>query len=116
MTWDPLSNIIESDPYTCAVYAKKHDLLNSPGWKLLKRHTGTARRLLEPSKSQNTDKPRHQENISKNGKLEEIMHMPYNLIFKMAIINGRMPLTWKLNESRNTKYSKIMEGLFMRKI
>ena len=25
-TWEPLSNIIASDPYTCAVYAKEHDL------------------------------------------------------------------------------------------
>ena len=50
MTWDPLSNIIESDPYTCAVYAKKHDLLNSPGRKLLKRHTRTARRLIRTLK------------------------------------------------------------------
>ena len=30
-TWEPLSNIIASDPYTCAVYAKEHDLLNTPG-------------------------------------------------------------------------------------
>ena len=35
-TWEPLSNIIASDPYICAVYAKEHDLLNTPGWKLLK--------------------------------------------------------------------------------
>ena len=39
MTWEPLSNIIASDPYTCAIYAKKHDLL-------LKRHARTARRLI----------------------------------------------------------------------
>ena len=44
MTWEPLSNIIASDPYTCEVYAKKHDLLNTPGWKI--RHAGTARRLI----------------------------------------------------------------------
>ena len=31
-TWETLSNII-------AVYAKKHDLLNTPGWKLSKRHS-----------------------------------------------------------------------------
>ena len=41
-TWEPLSNIIASDPYTCAVYAKEHNLLNTPGWKLLKRHARTA--------------------------------------------------------------------------
>ena len=52
MTWEPPSNIIVSDPYTCAVYAKKHDLLNTPGWKLLKRHAKTARRLIKtPKKS-----------------------------------------------------------------
>ena len=49
-TWEPLSNIIASDPYTCAVYAKEHDLLNTPGWKLLKRHTRTARRLIRTLK------------------------------------------------------------------
>ena len=32
-TWEPLSNIIASDPYTCVVYAKKHNLLNTPGCK-----------------------------------------------------------------------------------
>ena len=49
-TWEPLSNIIASDPYTCAVYAKEHNLLNSPGWKLLKRHARTARRLIRTLK------------------------------------------------------------------
>ena len=38
-TWEPLSNIIASDPYTCAVYDKEHNLLNAPGWKLSKRHS-----------------------------------------------------------------------------
>ena len=49
-TWEALSNIITSDPYTCAVYAKEHDLLNTPGWKLLKRHARTARRLIRTLK------------------------------------------------------------------
>ena len=39
----------------------------------------------EPSRSQNTDKPRHQENINMDGKSQQTMHMPYNLIYKMAI-------------------------------
>ena len=43
--WD-----IASDPYTCAVYAKEHNLLNTPGWKLLKRHARTARRLIRTLK------------------------------------------------------------------
>ena len=59
MTWEPLSNIIASDPYTSAVYAKKHDLLNTPGWKLLKRHARPARRFIrthKKSRSQSIDK------------------------------------------------------------
>ena len=44
-TWQPLSNIIASDPYTCAVYAKEHDLLNTPGWKKSKyRQVRTSRK------------------------------------------------------------------------
>jgi hypothetical protein len=27
----------KADPLTCALYAKSHDLLDTPGWKLLKR-------------------------------------------------------------------------------
>ena len=49
-TWESLSNIIASDPYTCVVYAKEHNLLNTPGWKLLKRHARTARRLIRTFK------------------------------------------------------------------
>ena len=49
-TWEPLSNITATDPYTCAVYAKEHDLLNTPGWELLKRHARTARRLIRTLK------------------------------------------------------------------
>ena len=49
-TWEPLSNIIASDPYTCVVYAKELNLLNTPGWKLLKRHARTGRRLIRTLK------------------------------------------------------------------
>ena len=31
MTWEPLSNIIADNPYSCAVYAKKLNLLNTQG-------------------------------------------------------------------------------------
>ena len=115
ITWEPLSNIIASDPYTCAIYAKKHILLNTPGWKLLKRHVRTEEDSSELSRSQNIGKPRPQENISMDGKFQEIMHMPYNQIFKVVIIHGRMLLIWRLNKSRNIRYSKNMEGLFMKK-
>ena len=43
-TWEPLSNIIASDPYTCAVYAREHNLLNTPGWKKSKYRQARASR------------------------------------------------------------------------
>ena len=33
---EPLPIITVDDPVTCAVYAKKHNLLNLPGWKRFK--------------------------------------------------------------------------------
>ena len=32
MTWEPLSNILADDPDSCAVYAKKFNLINTQGW------------------------------------------------------------------------------------
>ena len=113
-TWEPLSNIIASDPYTCAVYAKEHDLLNTPGWKLQKRHARTARRP-EPSRNQSIDKPGPQESINMDGKSPETMHMHYNLIYTMATTNGRKLLIWKLSKSKNIKCSKILERLSMKR-
>ena len=37
VTYEPLTLISKDDPITCAVYAKKHDLLDTTGWKHLKR-------------------------------------------------------------------------------
>ena len=34
VTYEPLTLISKDDPITCAVYAKKHDLLDTTGWKL----------------------------------------------------------------------------------
>ena len=36
-TFEPLSVMAKEDPLTCALYAKDHDLLDTPGWKSLKR-------------------------------------------------------------------------------
>ena len=58
MTWEPLSSIIASDPYTCAAYGKKHDLLNTLGSKLLKRHVRTARRLIRTLKKSKYRQPK----------------------------------------------------------
>ena len=50
MTWEPLSNIIADGPHSCAVYEKQFDLLNTPGWKQLKWHMRTAKRLIRTLK------------------------------------------------------------------
>ena len=54
--------------------------------------------LLGPSRNQNIDKQRPQENKNMNGKSQEIMHMPYNLIYTMATTSGRKLLIWKLSK------------------
>ena len=102
-TWEPPSNIIASDPYTCAVYAEEHNLLNTPGWKLLKNMQEQPEDLLGPSRNQSIDKPGSQENIN----------MHYNLIYTMATASGRKLLIWNLSNSKNIKYSKILERMFI---
>ena len=46
VTYEPLTLISKDDPITCAVYAKKHDLLDTTGWKHLKRYAKTSKRLI----------------------------------------------------------------------
>ena len=45
-----LALISKDDPITCAVYAKKHDLLDTTGWKHLKRYAKTSKRLIRAVK------------------------------------------------------------------
>ena len=71
--------------------------------------------LSEPLRNPSADKPRHPRNISMDGKFQEIMHMPYNLMFRMVITNGEMLLILRLNRSKNIKYSNIMARLSMRR-
>ena len=49
-SYEPLSLIIQDDPITCAVYAKKHGLLNTPGWKHDKKDVRTTKRLFRAAK------------------------------------------------------------------
>ena len=46
VTYELLTLISKDDPITCAVYAKKHDLLDTTGWKHLKRYAKTSKRLI----------------------------------------------------------------------
>ena len=48
--YEPLCLIIQDDPISCAVYAKKHGLLNKRGWKHLKKYVKTSKRLLRAAK------------------------------------------------------------------
>ena len=50
VTCEPLTLISKDDPITCAVYAKKHDLLDTTGWKHLKRYAKTSKRLIRAVK------------------------------------------------------------------
>jgi hypothetical protein len=45
-TWEPLSMIMATDPVTLAVYAKEHGLLETPGWKKLKKYARRAKKLM----------------------------------------------------------------------
>ena len=50
VTYEPLTLISKDDPITCAVYTKKHDLLDTTGWKHLKRYAKTSKRLIRAVK------------------------------------------------------------------
>ena len=50
VTYEPLTLISKDDPITCEVYAKKHDLLDTTGWKHLKRYAKTSKRLIRAVK------------------------------------------------------------------
>ena len=50
VTYEPLTLISKDDPITCAVYAKKHDLLDTTGWKHIKRYAKTSKRLIRAVK------------------------------------------------------------------
>ena len=45
ITEEPLSIIAANDPVTCVAYAKKHNLLNLPGWKRFKNKAGNQKSL-----------------------------------------------------------------------
>ena len=50
VTYEPLTLISNDDPITCALYTKKHDLLDTTGWKHLKRNAKTSKRLIRAVK------------------------------------------------------------------
>ena len=93
ITWEPLSNIIASDPYTCATYAKRHNLLNTPGWKLLKRHARTARKLIRTLKKSKYRQAKASRKYKHGWEVPRDYAHALQLDIQMVIINGRMLLT-----------------------
>ena len=50
VTYEPLTLISKKDPINCAVYAKKRDLLDTTGWKHLKRYAKTSNKPIRAVK------------------------------------------------------------------
>ncbi len=46
ITFEPLSVIAADDPVTCAIYAREHGLLDTPGWKRFKKIANREKKLL----------------------------------------------------------------------
>ena len=48
ITWEPLNEVYKDDPISVAIYARKHGLLNTVGWKLpgLRKIAKTQKRLI----------------------------------------------------------------------
>ena len=45
-TYEPLSSIAADDAMTCAMYGKRNDILDLPGWKRLKRLANREKKML----------------------------------------------------------------------
>ena len=58
VTYEPLTLISNDDPISSAVYAKKHDLLDTTGWKHLKRYAKASKRLITAVKQSRIRKVR----------------------------------------------------------
>ena len=75
VTYEPLTLISKDDPITCAVYAKKHDLLDTTGWKHLKRYAKKTKDSSELSNNPGFAKLEHQLDINMVSKSQRITMM-----------------------------------------
>ena len=50
VTWEPLKIFAKDDPLTTAVYAKDHGLLDTDGWKSLRKYARRAKKLTRQLK------------------------------------------------------------------
>ena len=72
---EPLALISKDDPITCAVYAKKHDLLDTTGWKHLKDMPRLPKDSSELSNNPGFAKLEHQLDINMVSKSQKITMM-----------------------------------------
>ena len=105
ITEEPLSLIAADDPVTCAVYAKKHDLLHLDGWKRLKHIAKNQKQL---TRAINQSKIGDQLSINLVSSFLRTTNKHYNWMNKMAVASGMMPLSLRWTKSMNTKSFKIM--------
>ena len=75
VTYEPLTLISKDDPITCAVYAKKHDLLDTTGWKHLKDMPRLPKDSSEPSSNPGSARSEHQLDINMVSKSQRITMM-----------------------------------------
>ena len=74
-SYEPLSLIVQDDPITCAVYAKKHGLLNTPG-SISRNMSKPAKDSSEQPSNSNLDESEKPSSINLAIKSPEIMKMP----------------------------------------
>ncbi|MEL6802173.1 MAG: hypothetical protein AAFO91_00130, partial [Bacteroidota bacterium] len=58
-TWEPLGEFARNDPMTVAVYAKEHELLETPGWKRFKPYVKNAKAINAMNKQAMVSSMRH---------------------------------------------------------
>ena len=74
-SYEPLSLIVQDDPITCAVYAKKHGLLNTPG-SISRNMSKPAKDSSEQPRNTSLDESEKQSSINLAIKSSEIMKVP----------------------------------------
>ena len=113
MTWEPLGNIIADDPYSCAVYAKKFDLLNTQGWKKLRQHVRTAKRLIITLKKSKYRQAKASRRYKHGWEVPRDYAHALQLDVQNHNIKWRDAIDLEIEQTKEYKYSRIMARLSM---
>jgi hypothetical protein len=109
ITFEPLLIIAANDPVSCAIYAKQKDLLDTPGWKQIKklaRCEKVLQRAANHGKLRSFNTAPHYKygfEIPRN-----YAHTLYRLMQGTRIPNGKMPQDLSLNSWTSTKPLKTL--------